>query len=49
MSGSAVRDLLMPYAAAVLHHSGIVKEDWAAIDWNKVNWLKQIGLKPWYA
>ena len=29
-------------------NGGIVKSDWATIDWNKVNYLKRIGLRPWY-
>jgi aryl-phospho-beta-D-glucosidase BglC (GH1 family) len=30
-------------------NGGIVEADWATIDWNKVNFLRQIGLTPWYA
>ncbi|KAF8057110.1 PRY3 [Scenedesmus sp. PABB004] len=27
-------------------NGGIVKADWASVDWDKVNWLRQIGLTP---
>eukprot|EP00775_Hariotina_reticulata_P013833 gene13833-13954_t len=30
-------------------NGGIVEADWATIDWNKVNFLRRIGLTPWYA
>lgn len=30
-------------------NGGIVKDNWADIDWSKVNFLRRIGLKPWYA
>lgn len=30
-------------------NGGIVKSNWADIDWAKVNFLRRIGLKPWYA
>jgi hypothetical protein len=30
-------------------NGGIVKSDWAAVDWNKINYLRRLGLKPWYA
>lgn len=30
-------------------NGGIVKSDWATIDWEKVNFLRRIGLTPWYA
>jgi hypothetical protein len=28
---------------------GIVQSDWTAIDWNKVQYLQRVGLRPWYA
>ena len=28
---------------------GIVQQDWLTINWNKVDWMASVGLKPWYA
>ncbi|KAI8476670.1 MAG: glycoside hydrolase superfamily [Monoraphidium minutum] len=30
-------------------NGGIVKSNWADVDWSKVQFLRKIGLKPWYA
>ena len=27
----------------------LLQADWATIEWEKVNWLRSIGLTPWYA
>lgn len=30
-------------------NGGIVKSDWASVDWGKIAFLQRIGLKPWYS
>jgi hypothetical protein len=30
-------------------NGGIVKSDWAQIDWQKIAFLHRLGLTPWYA
>jgi len=27
---------------------GVVRNDWTAVDWNKVTWLEHVGLRPWW-
>lgn len=28
---------------------GLVKDDWASIEWWRIHYLRRIGLTPWYA
>ncbi len=37
------------YCTAAGDTQGLVAADWSTILWNKIDYLKQQGLQPWYS